>query len=125
MRPDEPQEEQDKSAYNMAIAYLQRIDELLKLCNESSINNRVDVWFHAVKALYRELCPFMNYKKKEEIEKLLDRCYKSQTDLRTKQPIKSFDSNLLGKAEILLRELMSRKGLLVPKADDPSQAVLK
>jgi hypothetical protein len=67
----------------------------------------------------------MNYKKKEEIEKLLDRCYKSQTDLRTKQPIKSFDSNLLGKAEILLRELMSRKGLLVPKADDPSQAVLK
>jgi hypothetical protein len=125
LKPDEIPETEHKSAFNMAIAYLSRLDELLKLSNESAIKNKVDVWYPTVKALYRELCPFMDEKKKEEIKNLLDGCHSTQRDLRTKQPIKSYDYGGLEKAEILLRELMSKKGLLVPRADDPAQAILK
>lgn len=125
MKPDEIPETENKSAFNMAIAYLNRLDELLKLCNDSSINNKIEIWFPAVKALYRELCPFIDPNQKQRIEKLLEGCHKTQTNLRTKQPIKTYDSKGLEKAEIILREIMSKRGLLVPRADDPSQAVLK
>ena len=50
MKPDEIPETENKSAFNMAIAYLNRLDELLKLCNDSSINNKIEIWFPAVKA---------------------------------------------------------------------------
>ena len=125
LKPDEIPETENKSAFNMAIAYLNRLDELLKLCNESSINNKIETWHPAVKALYRELCPFMDNKQKEKIAHLLSSCYGTQTNIRTKETMRSYDSNGLERAEILLREIMSKRGLLVPRADDPSQAVLK
>lgn len=125
MKPDEAPESEGKSAFNMAFAYIHRLDDLLTLCNKSSIDNNLKIWFPTVKALYRELCPFMNEKQKKEIHELLGRCHKSQADIRTKETINSYDSEGIQIVEILLREVMSKRGLLVPRADDPSQAVLK
>lgn len=52
-------EDRAKSEFNMAIAYLNRLNSLLTFCNERAINLDVYNWFHGLLAIKRELNPQM------------------------------------------------------------------
>ena len=148
-------EYQEESIFNMALAYLKRIDKLLYLCNMSSLNGDILKWNNFLRAYYRELSIKFTDEEKEEIEGkepfLID-INKSETlDNQEQSVLKNLKKDhanfnninllinnqryyntyrkqilfLLDALEIKLRGKMQEKGMGLPSKDDPRRAITK
>lgn len=135
----------EESFFNMAIAYLMRIDKLLYKCQESAIQQDINGWRQHLRGVYRELSVKLNPDEEEYIEgkiedvvnlkTLLDKeiTYKEATfsniNYLANNPeiyakYKGIILLLLDKLEIKLRKLLQKKGMLLPSKSDPKYAVL-
>jgi hypothetical protein len=133
----------EESVFNMALAYLQRIDKLLYMCQEGAMTQNIPMWINALRGVYRELSVKLNDKEKEEILgnecKLIniskeknynDFCNFRNINSLFNDPYNSRNNKhiilyLLDQLEIKIRFRLQEKGMLLPSKDDPRFAVLK
>jgi len=117
--------ESDQSAFNMGIAYLERINKILYMCQSAAAQNNLDLWLTHLRGLYRELA--VKLQEKEEDDVLAD--FKN-INLLINDPVKknsekNFILYSLDKLEVKLRRYAQKKGMLLPSKDDPRFAVLQ
>jgi len=60
--------------FNMNLAYLERVNELLRICSDFSIKNNYVSWYNTIRAIYREISALLNEEEKEEYRELNDYC---------------------------------------------------
>ena len=131
----------EESIFNMALAYLKRIDKMLYLADINSMQGNVMGWLNALSVVYRELSIRLTDDERKEIDgeqkdlefiiKNLDKCinFKCINVLCNNQiyliKYKKYVMYLLDKLEIKLRILMQVKGMLLPSKDDPRRAITR
>ena len=59
---------QAESVFNMALAYLKRIDKLLYLCQQSAMSGDVDNWTKNLRGVYREASIRLTGDEEKEVE---------------------------------------------------------
>lgn len=135
----------EESVFNMAIAYLTRIDKLLYRCQESAIAQDINGWRLNLAAVFRELSIKLSDEEErqmlgdensiKDINTLLDNTvtYQEATfaniNYLANKPImrqqrKGLILMLLDKLEIKMRKKLQEKGMLLPSRNDPRYAVL-
>jgi hypothetical protein len=133
----------DESYFNMAIAYLIRIDKILTACWYCSYRKDIDGWQKNLRALYREICVKMNpAEEKDLLGNMNDPPIENFKYITTAQvnftnlnrlindPEKSVTNRreilyLLDQLEVKLRKHCQTKGMLLPGKSDPNFAVLE
>ncbi len=140
-----PEGQHDESVFNMALAYLKRIDKILYFCQQSAMSGNVDNWTNNLRGVYREVAVKLNKDERLEItgankvidrEKLLDTnieeeeanfksIYYLLNDKTLKIQHKRTIMFLLDALEIKLRSKLQEKGMLLPSKQDPTKAILK
>ncbi len=130
-----------ESIFNMALAYLKRIDKLLYLSDMCAMQGNADKWTNTLNILFRELCVKLQ---PDEISELTgedkdiefiinhyDQCinFRSLNKLcnhprysKTKRKILLY---LLNELEMKIRIKMQVKGMLLPSKDDPRRAITR
>lgn len=109
----------DGSKFNSSIADLERMHNLLLAANRASIYGNVREWLGALKALDRELSPYLNEQEREEIKKV--RLGSVPYDERARGAV----SDRLERYENELRRFRSKKKLGIIADDDVTTAALR
>jgi len=121
--------DRQQSEFNMAISYLNRLNQLFYTADESAINLNAHQWFHTLLALYREL---ITEATPSEVEELNSKMIKINPLLEANQKaisktgIPSINTLLyleLHTFEITLRNIMKNSGLLLKMKEDPGMAL--
>ncbi len=135
---------QEESIFNMALAYLKRIDKLLTLCQQAAFTGNIDSWLNYLRGVYREASVRLTEDEKTDvlgkdykidIKKLLDNNiedseanFKSINFLMNNSNYKSKNRNtimfLLDALDVKLRNIMQKRNMLLPSKQDPTKAVL-
>lgn len=121
---DASQEEQ----WNMAKAYLMRIDQLLTACDHHQMSQNGEGWYQTLFALYKELYPKLKEKEKWQAEVLLNklryaRSHPTKEGTQTRgQVIVKVNSEPFVNFELFLRTMLEEKKLLTPKGADPTKS---
>ena len=134
-------EYQEESIFNMAFAYLKRIDKLLYLCDLSSKNHDVYEWTNILNILFREIVVKLTDDEIKIFEgeqmdikfiiNNLDDCVNFRSvnllcnNIRYSKVYRKELLYLLNKLEMNLRIKMQKKGMLLPSKDDPRRAITK
>ncbi len=111
--------EKDYSAgekWNMAMAYHQRIDNLLTTCTLSHMSGDGLTWYKAIFRLYIEIKPKMKPEEKVEAKNLIDELTKWKIGAVNKQ--KQIPTSLFVEVEDYMREILERRNMLTPKSED-------
>ena len=114
----------EESFFNMAVAYLERIDKLLYKCQESAIGQNIDEWRNYLRALYREASVKLNDVERKEIEdkfKLVNNLANNPMSRSVRKQEILYALDLL---DIHLRTKLQQKAMLLPSKSDPRYAVL-
>ncbi len=136
-----PQFQSEESVFNMALAYLKRMDKLLSLCATYSMVGDIINWQNTLMVLYRELSikltddeikelqgngtrkvNLMNPTKEEATIHNINLFCNSRRNLNLYRKQILF---LLNHLEINIRKKMQKKGMLLPSKDDPMYAITK
>jgi hypothetical protein len=121
--------ERQKSEFNMAVSYLNRMNQLFFLCNQASIELDAYFWFHTLMALFRELSTEMD---KDQIEKFTTKS--KNINIKVANVLKKFSGSgrreippdlytELHSFEMDLRNVLEKAGLQSKKMDDASLAL--
>jgi len=120
-----------QSEFNMAISYLNRLNQWFYLAGESRLRLDSYNWFHALTLLFSELSTEMKQneidEKNKEILSLNTRVVKNQQSNINSKKI-SIPPKLwleLHKFELFLRKVMKESGLQIKMKDDPRRAILQ
>lgn len=139
-----PDKYQEESIFNMALAYLKRIDALLTLCQNAAFQIDVDGWTKHLRGVYRETSIRLTPDEKKDIEG--DPLKKINIVTLTDNLIEPEEANfrniyfminnptmkikhkkiimfLLDALEIKLRGMLQKKNMLLPSKDDPRMAI--
>jgi hypothetical protein len=140
-----PQHESEQSVFNMAMAYLQRLDRLLYKCQEMALSQNIDGWRLHLRGVYRELSVKLNAEEDKDIQgdtakkiifkDLLDNYIKQdEANFRNIDAICSVPQfrfrykttilYLLDALEVKMRRKLQEKGMLLPSRADPRFAIL-
>lgn len=134
--------ESEESVFNMAFAYLKRIDKLLYFCQESGTKQDIDAWLNYLRAVYRELAVKLTTDEEQEIlgkredgkADLSNPSADDATFLKINPLIMNPEIKVQNKGQILflldqldvrIRRKLQQKGMLLPSKGDPRFAVLK
>jgi len=112
-------EQESFETWNMAKAYLQRIDALLTHCAFCQYHDMGSAWYKTLLNLYKELDPKMTTQEREEFNTKLVLLRNAKNSSQKKNGI---DTKLYIDVELSLRRFLEKKGLLTPKGDDPTKA---
>jgi len=112
------------TAFNMGIATLERMNNLLNLASIRALDSDLYKWFTALLDLRRQVYPFLKEETLEKIEKLFKEIptnswRKGQEGFFCQPNFFSQVSISLDKINIALLQGMKKEGLLMPKSDDP------
>jgi len=128
---EEKYSDRAQSEFNMAVSYLNRLNQWFYLAGESRLRLDSYNWFHALTLLFSELSTEM---KKDEIEtknkeilSLNTRVVKNQQSNMNSKRI-SIPPKLwleLHEFELFLRKVMKESGLQNKMKDDPRRAILQ
>jgi hypothetical protein len=116
------------TAFNMALATLERMNHLLNQATTYSIENQYYQWYKILFSLRRDVFPFLNDDEQKKLNKKFAKipgtCWQSEkrgvgldSDYITKVP------PVLDEIDLLLREYMKEKGILMPKKLDLNRAI--
>jgi len=124
MESDRPQSE-----FNMAVSYLNRLNALFYVCDESAMNLDAHSWFHALLALFRELSTEMTESELKEKQTTIDMINNlisknnSQYIRTGKQEVSSELYTELHNFELFIRKVLEKAGLQKRMMDDPTKAL--
>lgn len=134
----------EESVFNMALAYLKRIDKLFYFCQQASIKQDIDGWISYLRGVYREASIKMNDEEEEEIlgnpkkpinfKLLTDNMIKKEecnfrniyflsNNPKNKIKYKKTILFLLDGLEVKIRRLLQKKRMLLPSKDDPRRSI--
>ena len=107
--------EEQVSEFNMHLAFLYTLREILNRCNDASSILNVGVWYSALLALNRELNPYMTVKQKNEVKaykKYLHPLIMSHMGnrIRNKGNVTQQLYDSLDDLEVFHREIIEKKG---------------
>lgn len=117
----------EQPTFNMAIATLERINNLLVQISTEQIRRRTILIQRLLYELYKEIYPFMN---DEERTTTLTKWLKLREsgvfqDPNGKTTFRPELLNQLDQFDFYLRDLLNKHDLLMPKSKDPSDAFLE
>lgn len=145
----------EESIFNMALAYLKRIDRLLYFCDLNSMNGDIYKWNNILMIIFRELSIRLTEEEKKEIEgndcNVIDSNKNDVLDSHKVNIINNLNSThatfkninflinnkvycikykkhilfLLHEIEMKIRRKMQDKGMLLPSKDDPRRAITR
>ena len=136
----------EQSVFNMALAYLERINKLLYLCSKAAMDNNIDGWSSTLRAVYREASIRMTPDEEKnilgdplkiiDIKKLTDHIIEPDeanfrninfllNDSVGRIKNRKVIMFLLDALEIKLRRLMQKKNMLLPSKDDPRRSIME
>lgn len=105
--------------FNSSIADLERIHNLLVICNNSSIAGNINLWLGALQALDNELLTYLNDEEEETLQRVrIDSLPERMTN-------NTLIRKRLRAYERLLRQYRSKKKLGIVAEDDASTAALR
>lgn len=122
-------ENREKSEFNMAVSYLNRINVLLSSCDQASISLDVYSWYHSLLATMRELSTWMNEDEIKEFNKLIKEINPAITKIYKKvsttgrMEIPHDVYMKLHNMELNLRSVAKKSGLLMKIADSAYDAL--
>jgi hypothetical protein len=125
------EEQELKSEFNSAIAFLNRINLLLSICDSSAMGLRMSEWYHALLVINRELSNYMKPLELTESHNFIARLkrpvseYLNIKKLRGLAPIKDELYWTLNDFEIFLRRIFKGTGMESKMQDDPSRAIVR
>jgi hypothetical protein len=113
----------ETAAFNQAIAYLYRLDEVIRLCNHFSAEYDLDNWYLSLCVFYRELLPRMDRQEFEAITPLIKegRLFHINKSSGANIDVNSY-FDVLDKLDQRLRITMNAHGLLMPSKEDAISA---
>lgn len=121
--------EREQSEFNMAVSYLNRLNALLYVCDESSMEMNVNQWFHSLLALYREISTEMSKTEIEEknleikeLFEIITRHIKNE-NRKGKQGVDQEIYWRLHNLEMFLRKILKSAGLQSKMKDDAAHAL--
>jgi hypothetical protein len=121
--------DRDKSEFNSAVAYLNRINALFLQSDEAAINLDMYTWLHSLMAITRELSTEMTVTEKEEMRlKLISMSNKVNNYVMrlNKGQAQQLDQAVyfeLHDYEMELRHIMKESGLQQKIIDKPGEAL--
>lgn len=121
--------------WNFALAYLKRIDILLQQCNFYKGRNDFDNWLLSAYSVHDELYPRMIVEKKRdgtivcdepiEANKLFEKA-KASVRMNIKGNVDRWIIiNNLSNYERFLRDILRKRGMDMPKKNDPGRSLLE
>jgi hypothetical protein len=129
----------EESIFNMAFAYLQRIDKLLYIAGMASMQGDIQTWSKCLNNLFRELSIKLTPEELLEMkgdDKDLEHIRKNLNDCSNLMCMNKFCNSpmysrkyrkeclsLLSELEMKIRIKMQKKGMLLPSKDDPRRAI--
>ncbi len=135
---------EEESIFNMALAYLKRIDKLLTLCDIHSMNKDIEKWNNTLLTLYREISIKLKTIEREDLTGMDETKIDNIENINlteehaTLNNINRLINNpghlqiyrkhilfLLHSLEIKMRTYMQSKSLLLPSKDDPRRAITR
>ena len=123
------EDDRQRSEFNMAVSYLNRLNYLFYAANEAAISLDAHSWFHSLMALFRELSTEMKPKEIETLNKLittLNPMLTRNSNNIKKTGIQEISESLylkLHEFEIDLRRILKSAGLQNKMMDDASMAL--
>ena len=122
-------EDRLQSEFNMAVSYLNRLNNQFYICNEAAMNLDAFTWFHSLMVLYRELSTEMKDKEikqgqdmMEQINPLIADSLKDQERTGRTQVSAPLYSKL-HHFEMMLRKVLKASGLQLKIMEDPRFAL--
>lgn len=136
----------EESIFNIAVAYLKRIDTLLYMCQQAAISENIEAWYKYLRAVFREASVKIKDKEEEEIvgttkdkinlDTLLDKNVEEKeatfmnlnilmNNIQVKQKHKRTILFLLDALEIKIRRKLQEKGMLLPSKADVRSAIFE
>ena len=122
-------DKRERNEFNMAVSYLNRLNQLLCMADEASITLDAYQWLHSLQAIFRELSTEMQ---DTEITKfnttavdINNDIYKQQSDAKRTgvQYMKPDLYNKLHNYELGLRKILKESGLQTKMVDEASKAL--
>jgi len=118
------------TAWNMAIATLQRIDHILTAVTSDAADYNLSNWLVGLKGLKRELWPWLKEEEQEKIKNNINDCEKGIYNFSKSNP-KSFAKgkypqglyNQLDELDLYIRTMLKVYGFLLPDKKDPHHAM--
>jgi len=117
--------ESNESVFNMAMAYLQRIDKLLYKAQESAQIQDIDSWLNYLYCIRRELSVKLIDEEEVELKNMLVNIKKIIQDPRKKITCRSEILGKLDEIDIYMRKKLQQRGMLLPNRSDPRFAILE
>ena len=114
----------DESFFNMAIAYLERINKILYRCQEAAMTQNIDEWRNCLRALYRELSIKLKKIERDEVETKFTEINNIANIPGLKITQRQKILFLLDQLDIHLRSKLQEKAMLLPSKSDPRYAIL-
>jgi CRISPR/Cas system CSM-associated protein Csm2 small subunit len=117
-------ERREQAEYHLGFSWLERLNRLFYLCNDSALSLDSMSWYHALRALYRELSTEMKPDEEKEIKNALQ-CVAKKV-YHPSQARRGISAELyeeLEEIEKKLREIMKEAGLQMKFAEDPTMAL--
>jgi len=110
------------SSWNMAKAFMRRLDELMRQCHFMRQSDNFISYYEGLEGMYLELYPRMNKDEKKQIQSQKEKAEDFISTMQMHTGIRRTDPRtpkVLFNLEIQLRKVMNRDGMLVPEQDDP------
>lgn len=124
MTPDRPQSE-----FNMAVSYLNRLNVLFYVADESAMDLDMYTWLHALMTLFRELSTEMSDAEIEELDKKLANASNEvngsimASQRNGRREVKQTTYSALHKIDIELRKVLKKGGLQLKMQDEAGRAL--
>lgn len=115
-------------SWNMAKAYLQRVDQILTACDLAQMRDDINGWKGALIALYKEIYPKLKPDEQHQaeiLESIMRRAVSNPTIIKQKDTQKNkkiYNTEPLLIFELFLRTMLEKKNLLTPKTGDATKA---
>jgi len=112
--------EETTQKFNMSLATLMRIDEILKDLREDNNNGNVQLLQKNLNCLYKEIYPFLNKEERAECEMTMLSINENGCSITINDGITYSEDlpKLLNDFEFYLRDKLHVKGLLMAKGED-------
>lgn len=120
------QPDRDQSEFNMAFAWLARLNYWLWSANDAKYNNDAYAWCKSLLILFDELSTEMLDTERQQKLQEIQTIYASVNTLVTRKQQNQLPPDLywkLSETERWLRHLANKSGLLKKIKDDPSKAL--
>lgn len=121
-------EERQKSEFNMAVSYLNRLNAVLYTADEAAMDLDVYTWFHSLLALYRELSTEMKPAEIEKFEQTVKEinpkvALAMSEQLKGRGDVDHALYQQLHKFEIELRKILKDSGLQMKQQESALKAL--